>query len=51
MRHGDSKQMHQEKLAAKQAQLVRRGWSESRISQYLKDWGMFNPTTYKRAGK
>ena len=46
MRLGDSKQEHQEKLARKRKQLEHRGWSEIRITQYLKDWGKFNVKPY-----
>jgi len=42
MRATDSKEQHRKKLERKRRELERKNWSEARINQYLKDWGMFN---------
>ena len=33
----------QKKIDAKRKELERKGWSEKRIAQYLKDWSTYKP--------
>ena len=39
------RQEHEHKRETKRRQLVKRGWSEARINQYMKDWHFHIPPT------
>ena len=41
MRHGDTTEEHKRKVEKKLRELHAKNWSEARIKQYMKDWGMF----------
>ena len=41
----DTAAQHAEKVDRKRQELKRRGFSEARITQYLKDWSGFDPRT------
>lgn len=45
MRRQDTIEEHRAKVERKERELRARGWSDARIRQYLKDWGMFDCST------
>ena len=51
MRWGDSKTEHERKVERKRKELARRGFSEIRINQYMKDWSTFDVSTKSSRGR